>query len=323
VRPHYFSLGALLLLQCGGTSESGSQSSGGEAGQGGASGTGTGGASGTGTGGAGAGRGGTAGTGQAGVGGGSQAGAGGCDCGFGLTCCDGVCVNPTNDIKNCGTCGTTCPGPDPFCSYQGCGQPPCEGATCGDGETCCGSACCSGGQLCCYLSGPGPGGFGCFEPNDRGTCPPGCPACICAAPDTPIATPFGERPIADLAPGDLVYSVDGEAIRAVPVRDVKRRPAEGHAVPRVVLANGRVLEISAGHPTADGRTFGQLRAGSELDGSAILEVHYVPYRDAFTYDILPASSTGTYFAAGALIGSTLTEAATSPLSCQAADASRP
>jgi hypothetical protein len=31
----------------------------------------------------------------------------------------------------------------------------------------------------------------------------------------------------------------------------------------------------------------------------------IPYEHAFTYDILPASETGTYYAAGALIGSTL------------------
>jgi hypothetical protein len=99
--------------------------------------------------------------------------------------------------------------------------------------------------------------------------------------------------------------VDHEAIVAVPVSEVRKRPAEGHAVPRVTLANGRVLRISAGHPTADGRTFGDLRAGTELDGMAIVDVHYVVYQEAFTYDILPASSTGTYDAAGALIGSTL------------------
>jgi hypothetical protein len=31
----------------------------------------------------------------------------------------------------------------------------------------------------------------------------------------------------------------------------------------------------------------------------------VPYRYAYTYDILPGSSTGTYVASGLLIGSTL------------------
>jgi len=40
----------------------------------------------------------------------------------------------------------------------------------------------------------------------------------CASPDTPIATPDGERPIAELREGDLVYSVDGGAI--VPVGEI-------------------------------------------------------------------------------------------------------
>ena len=74
----------------------------------------------------------------------------------------------------------------------------------------------------------------------------------------------------------------------------------------MVLDGGAVLEISPGHPTADGRTFGELRAHALLDAQhEVVSAELVPYRHAATYDILPASSTGTYFAAGALIGSTL------------------
>jgi hypothetical protein len=138
-----------------------------------------------------------------------------------------------------------------------------------------------------------------------GTCPKGCPACVCASPDTPIATPTGNRRIADLRPGDLVYSVEGDAVVAVPIARVNRAPVSEHHVVRVSLASGAVLEISAPHPTADGRTFGDLRAGGALDGVAIVSVEIVPYAHPFTYDILPASSTGAYYAAGALIGTTL------------------
>ncbi len=74
---------------------------------------------------------------------------------------------------------------------------------------------------------------------------------------------------------------------------------------RVELANDRVLEISPGHPTADGRSFGELRPGDRLDGIAIVSAEMVPYAHAHTYDILPASPSGTYYAAGALVGSTL------------------
>lgn len=74
---------------------------------------------------------------------------------------------------------------------------------------------------------------------------------------------------------------------------------------RVELADGREIDISAGHPTADGHSFGDLKAGSSLGGIDVVKVQRVPYDYPYTYDILPDSDTGTYFAAGALIGSTM------------------
>jgi hypothetical protein len=134
-----------------------------------------------------------------------------------------------------------------------------------------------------------------------------CP--ICASPDTPIATPDGERAIAELKPGDLVYSVDDRAVVAVPLLRVGSTPVSAHRVVHVELDDGRVLELSPGHPTADGRRFSELAAGTQLDeGHVVVSATLVPYRFARTYDVLPASSTGTYFAAGALIGSTLAAA---------------
>lgn len=130
-----------------------------------------------------------------------------------------------------------------------------------------------------------------------------CP--VCASPDTPIATPDGDRPIADLRVGDLVYTVESDAIRPVPIVLVGRTPVANHQVVRVKLAGGRTLEMSAGHPTADGRTFGDLRPGTMLDGTIVESLEMVPYTHPFTYDILPASQSGNYFAAGKLIGSTL------------------
>ncbi|MEP6652989.1 MAG: hypothetical protein ABJA82_06495 [Myxococcales bacterium] len=73
----------------------------------------------------------------------------------------------------------------------------------------------------------------------------------------------------------------------------------------VTLVDGSVLEMSSGHPTADGRTFGQLKAGDVLDGTQIISSRLIPYRFSRTYDILPASETGTYIASGRLVGSTL------------------
>jgi hypothetical protein len=157
---------------------------------------------------------------------------------------------------------------------------------------------------------------GCFDTNVCGGCATcggvedrvvQCECvCICAAPDTPIATPDGERAIASLAPGDLVYSMHRGRLVAVPLVTVGRSPVPGdHAVVRVQLSSGRVLEMSPGHPTADGRRFGDLAAGEDLGGVAVAAVELVPYERAFTHDILPASDTATYVAAGALVGSTL------------------
>ena len=92
----------------------------------------------------------------------------------------------------------------------------------------------------------------------------------------------------------------------VPVRQIHKTPVSEHEVVRVRLATGRTLEISAPHPTADGRTFGELATGHELDGVQIVRVQPVAYRHAYTHDILPDSDTGTYFASGVAIGSTLT-----------------
>jgi hypothetical protein len=103
-----------------------------------------------------------------------------------------------------------------------------------------------------------------------------------------------------------VYSVDHDAISAVPLLKVGHTSVSQHRVVRVALEDGRVLQISPGHPTADGRTFADLLAGGQLDAEhPVRSAELVPYSYDATYDILPASSTGTYYAAGALIGSTL------------------
>jgi hypothetical protein len=108
-----------------------------------------------------------------------------------------------------------------------------------------------------------------------------------------------------LRTGDQVYSVVHGRVASVPIRRTVRVPAQGHVVARLVMANGATLEISAPHPTADGRTIGALRDGDDLDGVRVLSATLIPYDHAFTYDILPDSDSGTYFAGGVLIGSTL------------------
>jgi len=134
----------------------------------------------------------------------------------------------------------------------------------------------------------------------------GCAQCVCTSPNTAIATPSGERAISELKVGDLVYSVHHGKLVTVPVILVNRVPVTGlHHMVEVRLSTGRVLSISPSHPTADGRTFADLSRGEALDGVALESVRRVPYTEAYTYDILPDSDSGMYFAGGVLIGTTL------------------
>lgn len=228
-------------------------------------------------------------------------------CGQGYTCCNGSCVTVSNDPFNCGKCSYQCPDSTPLCSNGGCTVPTCTTLiACASGEVCCGTSCCKNGTICCEVQGAASVAQSCVDPSlYNGTCPPDNPFIQCASPDTAIATSGGSRAIATLRIGDHVLSVDHGHIVDVPIVAVHRHPARRHSVVHVELESGAVLEISAPHPTADGRTFGDLRAGDVLSGERIRSAAVVPYTSAYTYDILPASDTGTYFAGGVLIGSTL------------------
>jgi len=131
-----------------------------------------------------------------------------------------------------------------------------------------------------------------------------CPNC--AAPNTLIATPSGHVPISNLNLGDLVLSVDKNGEKTiVPVAQVSKTPVRNHHVVKVILENDTTLLISPGHPTADGRTFNDLKSGDYLHQSKILSAEIIAYSYDHTYDILPQSDSGFYFAENVLIGSTL------------------
>jgi hypothetical protein len=128
---------------------------------------------------------------------------------------------------------------------------------------------------------------------------------VCASPDTSIATPSGDVPISQLAAFDLVYSLGEDGIEAVPLLRVARTKVMDHTVLGITLDDGSHFEISGPHPTADGRRLDQLNVGDELDGRRIVVIDFVPYAHAFTYDILPASKSGSYVANGVWMGTTL------------------
>ena len=132
-----------------------------------------------------------------------------------------------------------------------------------------------------------------------------CPICLAAG--TLIDTPRGPVVVAALRVGDVVWTVDANGARvAAPLSLVGHVPAPaGHRMVHLVLSDGRELWASPGHPTADGRSLGELQAGGALDGARIVSAERVPYDQPATYDILPAGPTGYYWANGILLGSTL------------------
>ncbi len=138
--------------------------------------------------------------------------------------------------------------------------------------------------------------------------PAGAPACpICLARGTRIATPHGDIAVEDLHAGDVVWTLDDHGVRvAAPLVTVGRAAVPAtHEVVRLVLEDGRTVDASPGHPTHDGRSVGELRAGDALEGARVVSVERVRYVGGATFDVLPASATGMYWANGVLLGSTL------------------
>lgn len=146
----------------------------------------------------------------------------------------------------------------------------------------------------------GPSAFVCY----RGT---ECDLPICLAPNTVITTPTGPTRLDALSVGDLVFTQDREGLRVVaPIEQVGSTIApHSHEWVQILLADGRAVAGSPGHPTTDGLTFGELVVGDLVDGSRVAHVWREPYPFDRTYDLLPAGSTGAYLANGVWVGSTL------------------
>lgn len=133
---------------------------------------------------------------------------------------------------------------------------------------------------------------------------PICPICLDGA--VRLATPEGPRAVADLRPGDPIWTTDAAARRVggtvLAVGSVVAPPA--HLLVELVLADGRSLRASPGHPLADGRPIGGLRPGDRVDGAMVLSADLVPSGPR-TWDVLPSGPTGAYWADGILVASTL------------------
>ena len=196
------------------------------------------------------------------------------DCAGGLACNRGICVSPI-------------------------------------GKACSGHAdrTCASGYQCIQSCGPPVG-------RDNDPPPPyfcqligyeqACP--ICLAANTTIATPNGNINVKDLKIRMPVWSVNKSGQKVLSkVAIVSHTPVPAtHQVVHLVLADQREVWVSPGHPIANrSGNVGQLRAGDSYDGSRIITADLVSYREGATYDLLPDSDTGYYWANGILLGSTL------------------
>ncbi len=141
--------------------------------------------------------------------------------------------------------------------------------------------------------------------SEAQTGPPVCPICLAAG--TLIATPGGPVVVTTLTAGMLVWTQSPGGVRvAEPIVEVGSTAVPpGHVMVHLRLADGRELWASPGHRTGDGRALGTLAAGDAVDGSNVVTWELVPYGGERTYDLRPAGATGTYWADGILLSSTL------------------
>jgi hypothetical protein len=132
-----------------------------------------------------------------------------------------------------------------------------------------------------------------------------CP--ICLAKGTLIDTPIGQIPVEQLTKGMSVWTVDdsGNRITTEIVETSATQVPTFFQVIRIELSDGRSVSASPGHPTAGGKNVADYQVGNILDGEQVVRSDYIAYESGMTYDILPAGSTGLYWANGILLGSTL------------------
>ncbi len=133
----------------------------------------------------------------------------------------------------------------------------------------------------------------------------GCPICLSA--DAEIDTPEGKINVKDIKEGMVVWSADSShnKIKSKIIMVNKVFVGNKHQVIDLKLDGGRELFVSPNHPTYDGRTIGSLKVREMYDGSTIKSADLILYKYQYTYDILPDSTTGDYFANSILVGSTL------------------
>jgi hypothetical protein len=133
--------------------------------------------------------------------------------------------------------------------------------------------------------------------------------CKCLPASAQITTSNGTISIDLLKQGDKVITVtaNGEQVE-MPIKIVNKvEVLNDHKMLVIELADGRKLQVTAGHPSnIPSKNLGDLKEGEKWNGSTIHKISEINYTEKYTYDILPEGETGYYFVNGILIGSTLT-----------------
>lgn len=209
-------------------------------------------------------------------------------------CPDGSAVGRTGQNCEFAPCPSLIQTPVP--SLLSCNGP---GDTCPSGYTCIQKC----GPPVVQMDSPPPGYY--CEMNSLASKPRMCP--ICLASNTLISTPGGEVNVTNINVGMSVWSTDkrGNKVLSKVVTVSHTDAPKSHKVVHLVLKDGRDVWVSPDHPTILGARVGDLRIGEVYDGASILSIDLVPYWDKKTYDLLPNSETGEYWANGILLGSTL------------------
>lgn len=129
----------------------------------------------------------------------------------------------------------------------------------------------------------------------------------CLSKNTLISTPKGLRKVQYLKIGDYIWTINriGKKVSVKITNKAKVATVLNHKMLELLLLDGRKLLVSPGHPDIENNPLSNLIKGSIFDGSKVTYIRFIPYKEKYTYDILPAGETGSYWANNILLGSTL------------------
>ncbi len=130
----------------------------------------------------------------------------------------------------------------------------------------------------------------------------------CLHPSTLISTPTGYKSIKMLKRNERIWTLDGNGTKVVGkiVTVSKSLTSQTHHLIHLTLADRREMLVSPLHPLSDyEKDIRDLQRMPKYDGARIVSISHYYYPNQYTYDILPSGETGSYWANGILLGSTL------------------